>query len=546
MAALANLIGAEDRARYRSAGLWRGLALTQALDRWADEHPGKPAIIECRKDGGVTRLAYAELRERADRIAAGLQEIGVGPGEIVSLQLPNWWQFTALYLALVRLRAVINPIMPIFRAHEVGRILADTGSRVLVIPAAFRRFDHQAMIADLMPELPHLEHVLVTGGEPRPGFRAFDELWSSPRPAPASQPPDPDEVTELLFTSGTTGRPKGVLHSHDTLLAPVFACAQRLGLGSDDVIFMASPFAHQTGFDYGMAQGVLLGTTTVYLDQWDPVLAWDLLAEFRTTFTMGATPFLADTVREAARREATLPALRYFIAAGAPIPRAIVEEAGRRLPTLKVLAGWGMTENGLVTINGPDDPVEKVYTTDGSAQPGMDVAIFDEEGRRLPPGREGYLKVRGSQNFVGYFGDGAGYRGSFDHDGWFQTWDLAVQDAEGYIRITGRAKDVINRGGEKVPVAEVEELIYRHARVKEAALVAMPHARLGETGCLYVATHDGAPLPLEEIVGHLRSAGLTPQFLPERVETVPALPRTPSGKIQKYLLRADIAGKTGA
>jgi cyclohexanecarboxylate-CoA ligase len=540
---IANLIPAADRARYRAAGLWRDAILTQALDRWAATQPDKTAIVECRRDGGITRLSFAELRQRADRIAAGLAEEGVRAGEVVSLQLPNWWEFTALYLALVRLGAIINPIMPIFRAHEVSRILAETASRVLVIPAAFRRFDHQAMIAELQPRLPALQRVFVVGGAPRQPFASFDRLWARPSAAPSSPPPDADAVTELLFTSGTTGRPKGVLHSHNTLLAPVFACAGRLGLGEDDVIFMASPFAHQTGFDYGMVQGVLLGCTTVYLDQWDPALAWQLMADFGVTFTMGATPFLADSVREAARREAALPALRYFIAAGAPIPRAIVEEAGRRMPSLRVLAGWGMTENGLVTINGPADPADKVYTTDGSAQPGMEVGIFDEQGAALPPGREGYLKVRGSQNFVGYLGDEAGYRASFDSQGWFQTWDLAVQDAEGYIRITGRAKDIINRGGEKVPVAEVEELIYRHPKVREAALVAMPHPRLGETGCLFAATHDGQELTLEEVVAHLRAAGLTPQFLPERLELVDALPRTPSGKIQKYLLREAIAAK---
>ncbi len=270
-------------------------------------------------------------------------------------------------------------------------------------------------------------------------------------------------------------------------------------------------------------------------------LAWQRMAEHGVTFTMGATPYLADTVREAPRREAALPALRYFIAAGAPIPRAIVEEAGRRMPSLHVLAGWGMTENGLVTINGPTDPVAKVYTTDGSPQPGMEVRVADETGQTLPPGREGYLKVRGSQNFVGYVGDEDGYRASFDADGSFQTWDLAVRDTEGYLRITGRAKDVINRGGEKVPVAEVEELIYRHPKVREAALVAMPHARLGETGCLFAVPHEGQALSFEEIIAHLRGAGLTPQFLPERLELVAALPRTPSGKIQKYLLREEIA-----
>ena len=538
---IANLIPAADRARYRAAGLWRDTVLTQALDRWADAAPDKPAIVECRKDGGITRLTYAELRERTDRIAAGLAAEGVRAGDIVSLQLPNWWEFTALYLALARLDAIINPIMPIFRAHEVVRILGDTASRLLVIPATFRRFDHQAMIAELMPRLPALERVFVVDGAPIEPFRAFGDLWARPSAAPQRTPPDPDGVTELLFTSGTTGSPKGVLHSHNTLLAPVFACADRLGLHQDDVIFMASPFAHQTGFDYGMVQGVLLGTTTVYLDQWDPSLAWQLMADYRVTFTMGATPFLADMVREAARRAASLPALRYFIAAGAPIPRAIVEEAGRRMPSLHVLAGWGMTENGLVTINGPTDPIAKVYTTDGSPQPGMEVRIADEGGQTLPAASEGYLKVRGSQNFVGYFGDEAGYRKSFDADGWFQTWDLAAQDAEGYIRITGRAKDVINRGGEKVPVAEVEDLIHRHPKVREAALVAMPHPRLGETGCLFAVPHEGQQLTFEEIIAHLRGAGLTPQFLPERLELAAALPRTPSGKIQKYLLREEIA-----
>jgi cyclohexanecarboxylate-CoA ligase len=544
---LPNHIPREERERYRAAGLWRDAVLTDALDEHRRRRPDKVAIVERRRDGGTTTLTFAELAERADRIASGLAAAGVGAGDVVSLQLPNWWEFTAVYLACVRLGAVCNPIMPIFRHHEVRGILGRTGSRVLVIPDTFRRFDFQAMVADLRPDLPALETVFVVGDDVRPPHRPFRELWEGPSRTGSWPRPDPDRVTQLLFTSGTTGRPKGVLHSHNTLLAPVFASAARLRMGEADVIFMASPFAHQTGFEYGMAQGVLLGATTVYLDQWDPALAWDLMAEHGVTYTMAATPFLMETVREAARRGASLPTLRYFVSAGAPIPRAAVEEAAVRLPGTRVLAGWGMTENGLVTMNGPDDPPEKVYTTDGSPQPGMEVAVHDENGRPVPPGVEGHLKVRGSQNLVAYLGeDEATFRTAFDGDGWFRTWDLAVMDRDGFIRITGRAKDVINRGGEKVPVAEVEELVYRHPKVREAALVAMPHPRLGETSCLYVVAQEGEPPTLGEIVAHLRAAGLTPQFLPERLEVVPSLPRTPSGKIQKYLLREDIARKVAA
>ncbi|HET7340852.1 MAG TPA: AMP-binding protein, partial [Methylomirabilota bacterium] len=428
------------------------------LDRWARTRADKTAIVD-----GAGRYGYAQLARLVERVAHGLAAHGLERGDAISCQLPNWNEFIVLLLAAARLGAVVNPIPPIYRASELRFMVNRLESKAVVIPGVFRGFDHAAMLAELRPELPSVRHVFVARGAPGPGMVALaaltDTAWEQRegrRPLAGS---DPDQVCEIIFTSGTTGEPKGAMHTPRTVLADVRRVIERLQFSERDVLFMASTFAHQTGYLFGYLLNFALGATGVWLDVWNATEAARLIAAERVTFTMGATPFLQDLATVPGEHD--FSSLRLFISAGAPIPRALVRDARRRLGCA-ISAGWGMTENGLVTCNGLADAEEKVFGTDGRPVRDMQLQVVDGEGRPLPPGAEGDLLVRGPCQFVGYFKRPDFTRESHTAEGWFRTGDRARLDADGYLSVTGRSKDIIIRGGENIPVVEVENVLFTH------------------------------------------------------------------------------------
>src|SRR5437667_285225 len=292
------------------------------------------------------------------------------------------------------------------------------------------------------------------------------------------------------------------MHTANTALAIVYPLVERLGFSERDVALMSSTFGHQTGYLYGYGLTLLLGSTGVWLDVWNAEEAARLIEAERVTYTMGATPFLQDLTYSPAVDQRDLSSLRLFISAGAAIPRKLVQDARKRL-RCAISAGWGMSENGLVTCNGLDDPDEKVFGTDGRPLPGMDVAVVGDDGEILPAAREGDLLVRGHSQFVGYWKRPEFTRDGHTPDGWFKTGDRAVLDADGYLAITGRVKDLIIRGGENISVAEVENLLYAHPKVQNVAVVAMPDPRLVERACAFVIPTPGQSITLAEIVAYL-------------------------------------------
>jgi cyclohexanecarboxylate-CoA ligase len=509
--------------------------LLDHLARVVAATPEKTAVVAFRTDGATveTRLSYRELDAMAETVSRNLAARGVGAGDTVSFQLPNWWEFSVLHLACLKLGAVSNPLMVIFRARELGFMLKLAETKVLVVPARFRGFDYAEMADGLRAVLPDLRHVFTAGGSGR-GAEPFEALLA----ANATKLPEAalaaDDVIQLLYTSGTTGEPKGVLHTSNTMLANLVPFAARLALGAGDVIHMPSPMAHQLGFMYGLVLPVMLGATAVLQDIFTaPEMARQIVAE-GASFTMGATPFLNDLTEHVAASGVPTSSLRVFVSAGAPIPRALVAKAR---PTLgaAVISAWGMSENGAVTTTRIEDDEARATTTDGCALPGMEVGVFDPDGARTPAGAEGQLKVRGCSNFAGYL-----KRPELDNtdaEGWFDTGDLARMGGDGYIRIAGRSKDIIIRGGENIPVVEVEGLLYRHPAVAEVAVVGYPDERLGERACAFVKLREGAEFDFAEMAAYLGGQQMARQYIPERLEIVSELPRTPSGKIQKFRLR---------
>jgi cyclohexanecarboxylate-CoA ligase len=518
-------------AALRANGEWADIPMLRYFDDAVAEAPDRVAIIDCRENAPERPVSYRELDQASRRIAANLVRLGVQRGDIVSFQLPNGWEFVAMHLACLRAGAASNPLMPIFRQRELSFMLAYAQSRVMVVPKTFRGFDHAAMIRSLRPLLPHLEQLAVIGED---GDEGFDKVLMAPCDAPLPAPLGPDEVVQVLYTSGTTGMPKGVMHSSNTLMANARPFIARLGLDGRDRIFMGSPLAHQTGFLYGMWLPLIVRSCVVLTDVWEKDRAWPLIQKHRCSFTMASTPFLADLVASTQAPPPAEVALRMFVCGGAPIPRALAEQAEARLG-LRVLSVYGMSENGAITVTSPEAPRDKAINTDGSPLPGVRVRVVDAEGRDLPTGEEGRLLLHTPSNFLGYLQKPEAY--GMDADDWFESGDLARLDADGYVRITGRSKDIIIRGGENVPVVEVENLLYRHPAVVDAAVVAMPHERLGEIGCCYVSLKPGERFDLATLREYLSAAGMARHYWPERVEVIDTFPRTASGKIQKFQLR---------
>jgi cyclohexanecarboxylate-CoA ligase len=528
------------RAASVAQGFWHDRTINGDLDACLAACPDKIALTAVRVESGETRrFTYREMASLADRIAVGLSRLGVGRNDVVAMQLPNWWQFSLLYLACTRLGAVLNPLMPIFRERELSFMLKHGEAKVLVVPKSYRNFDHEAMARGLQPGLPMLKRVIVVDGG---GADDFDALLTKPewekepdaRAILAGNRPGPDDITQLIYTSGTTGEPKGVMHSANTLMANIIPYAQRLNLGADDVVLMASPMAHQTGFMYGLMMPIMLKQSVVLQDVWEPARAADLIRAEKVTFTMASTPFLTDLTRTVTESGNPAPTLKTFLCAGAPIPGPLVEQAQVGLGA-KIVSAWGMTENGAVTLIKLDDDDRLASTTDGCALPGVEVKVVDGEGKTLPPNEIGKLLVRACSNFGGYL-KRPQWNGT-DADGWFDTGDLAYMTAAGYIRISGRSKDVIIRGGENIPVVEVEALLYKHPSVAQVAIVAYPDERLGERACAVIVPKTGQTIDFADMTDFLKSHKLALQYIPERLIVRDAMPATPSGKIQKFRLR---------
>ncbi|MFA6297552.1 MAG: AMP-binding protein [Nocardioides sp.] len=531
--------------KFTEAGYWRNRTITDFLDEAAAATPDKPAFIDSR-----TQVSFGELKQQVDRCALGLLELGIEPGDVISFQLPNWVEWVVVHYAASRIGAVSNPLIPIYREREVGFMVGLAKSRLIVVPQEFRGFDYPAMVEGMRNDWPALEHVLVVGGPSGP--TSWEEFmatpWEERRDAAELDAvrPDPNAVTLLIFTSGTTGEPKGVMHTHNTVVSANDALPERLGITADTVFHMASTLAHLTGFLYGARLSVQNGATCVLQDVWDAATFVDLVERHGITYTSAATPFLHDLLKVPGLDERDLSSLTRFCCMGAPIPRVLVREARDLLPGLAVLGGWGQTEEGLVTLGIPGDPEDKVIDTDGYPFPGMEVRVVDFGGAALPAGEEGALQVRGPFVFVGYAErlemTRALYRPDPDGD-WFDTGDLAHIDAEGYLRISGRTKDVIIRGGENIPVSYVENVLYEHPDVDSVALVAIPDPRLQERACACLVLKPGAPeLTFAALQEFLATKGVAKQYWPEKLVILDDFPKTASGKIQKFQLRDSVAG----
>lgn len=534
----------EERSRYREQGWWREVTgLDELLDR-ARSQPHKAAIVSYRAGHAAPDVVtFGQLGHLVDRVACALIKLGVRPGDTVTIQLPNCWQFPALAFGVMRAGAVPNPVPHIYRRRELSFMLRHARSKVYVVQSEFRGFSYQDMGLELQGEIETLEHVITLGGQPGGSTLDFDSYVlgtlhelepGTPEQLEALRPAAEDPAF-LMFTSGTTGTPKAALHTHNTAWSAGRPLPEALHLTDSDVCFMASTVGHLTGFFWGTYLPLSTGQKVVYQDEWNARQLIDIIDVEGITWTISATPFAMDMINAQKEKPRSLSSLRAFACGGAAIPPqaaiAVREQLGVDLCSL-----WGMTEVGICSIHEIGTPVTTLAASDGMPVGYMEVRIVDEADEPVPDGEEGRLQARGPSIIVGYRDQPELTRGVERPGGWFETGDLGLRTPDGGIRITGRSKDIIIRGGQNVPVMEIENLLLGHGKVREVAVVAYPDPRLGERACAVVVPEGDGPT-LSELTDHLGAEGFTTQFWPERLEIVNELPRTPSGKVQKFVLR---------
>ncbi|WP_308491486.1 AMP-binding protein [Microbacterium terrisoli] len=524
------------------------------IRRWATERPHALALVDAAPERTVP-LTWAELDQAVDKAAALLLEFGVQHGDRVAVQLPNCAGFVVVAAAAARIGAVICPIMPIFRQREVAFALKRSQAKIVIVADNHRGRQHDRELAEILdgPEAvelavrnvlvmhltPGVAHVVPSCENPGVAWYAWHRAsaWAHvDRAALDARAPEPADAAQLLFTSGTSGEPKGVIHTHESLSRAAWMEIEQLPLNSTDTIFIPSPLAHQTGFLYGMWLSWVLGVPEIVQRAWNGKRALEVLDEWEGTFVQAATPFLTDLVREVEAGAAPPRALRIFVATGAAVPRALAEHATRVLGAT-VCGAFGTTETGLAALGSPADPATKAWGTDGKALHGVRLRIVDAAGHPVAPGVEGDFELTGPTVFRGYLDRPDLTAEAFTADGWYRTGDLATIDDDGYLRITGRVRDVINRGGEKVPVSEIEQLLYRHEAIDDVAIVAMPDPRLGERACAFAVLAPGRTLTFRQLQRYLDECLVSKSYWPERLEIVDELPRNAVGKVQKFLLR---------
>ncbi len=500
--------------------------------RRADETPDREMAV----DESGRRLTFGEYRDRCERAAAGLAAIGVGDGTVVSWVQPTTLEAMVLFGALRRLGAVQNPILPIYREREVGFIVRQAASALLIVPSTWRGFDYEAMARS------------VTEGT---GTRVLVSDRSLPEGDPATLPPPPDDdmtadgdapVRFIYYTSGTTAEPKGARHGDRSLRAASIGMSERLGLAEDDRFALVFPFTHIAGGVYIYA-AVAYGLTFVLDGAFDPATTIDLLRRERIT-QGGAGTFFHQTYLKAQQAlpagEKLFPEVRTFPGGGAPKPPSLHHELKAAFG-VGVVSGYGMTEAPILTMNHHDAGDEVLATTEGPAVAGTRLRIVTVDGKEAGVGEEGEVRAKGPQVTLGYL-DPALDADAFDDEGWFRTGDLGTLDADGNLTITGRLKDVIIRKGENISAKEVEDLLFTHPQVGDVAVVGLPDPESGERACAVVVTAPGAePITFDEMTRHLLAAGLITRKLPEQLELVDALPRNPSGKIVKFELQKRFA-----
>jgi acyl-coenzyme A synthetase/AMP-(fatty) acid ligase len=532
---------------YYAAGMWSTDTFHDLLVQCVERNPDKVFATD-----GTRSLTFRQLFDGAQRLAVGLHRQGWRAGDSAAVQLPSWVEFVQVLAALSRLGVIAVPIMPIYRREEVGYVASNAEIRGVFTPATFKKFNYLDMYVGLRQEHRDLTIVVTRPDSAADAIINADEGVFSLHGLEADtdddsareelgDPPGPDEPFVIVYTSGTTSRSKGCVHTFNTYCAGARALIAPFGCTEADVQFGPSPVAHTTGLVTSVLVPMLTGASTHLMAEWEPARGIEEIQRFGCTAAVTAPTFLHGLLTEYDAERHDLSTLRLWVCAGAPIPAAVVELAGATLPNIKVLSLYGRSENLVTTTCSVDDDVSRALTSDGSAVPGAEVKIVDLEGNEVPPGTEGDIAYRGPAHMIEYLGNSEETAALFTKNGLSKSGDLGVMTDDGYVRVTGRTKDIVIRGGMNISVREIDDNLVHHPDLLASSCVAMPDERLGERVCCFVVTASGHDAPtVEEVREFLLEKGMPIQKTPERIVAVSELPMTATGKVLKQELRKDI------
>lgn len=526
----------QRRAAYRQQGLWGDASLADYWQQTARAMPDKIAVV----DNHGASYTYSALDHAASCLANWMLAKGIESGDRIAFQLPGWCEFTVIYLACLKIGAVSVPLLPSWREAELVWVLNKCQAKMFFAPTLFKQTRPVDLILPLQNQLPQLQQIVgVDKLAPATSSLSLSQIIADNTSLTTAITTHGDELAAVLFTSGTEGLPKGVMLTHNNILASERAYCARLNLTWQDVFMMPAPLGHATGFLHGVTAPFLIGARSVLLDIFTPDACLALLEQQRCTCMLGATPFVYDLLNVLEKQPADLSALRFFLCGGTTIPKKVARECQQL--GIKLLSVYGSTESSPHAVVNLDDPLSRFMHTDGYAAAGVEIKVVDDARKTLPPGCEGEEASRGPNVFMGYFDEPELTARALDEEGWYYSGDLCRMDEAGYIKITGRKKDIIVRGGENISSREVEDILLQHPKIHDACVVAMSDERLGERSCAYVvlkAPHHS--LSLEEVVVFFSRKRVAKYKYPEHIVVIEKLPRTTSGKIQKFLLRKDI------
>jgi len=525
--------GAEQIKTWESDGTWANCTLAERVQQLAQISPDLVTHID-----GDEHLTVGSALSQAESLAAKLMRLGYVAGDVLAFEIPNWHEAVVIDIATSLLGLVACPIVPIYRDREVEQILLDANAKGIFVAHEFRGFDYLEMMTRIQSKLPKLQNIWTVRGH-SPSVGDLKDMVTETGGIKDWPKISPHSVKLVLYTSGTTGRAKAVLHTHNTLGRVIVKCMEVWSLVPEEKTFMPSPVTHVTGFAFGIEMPFFGGGPCVFLDKWDPSIAIDIIQKHQVAFMLCATPFMQELLNLCEAQKLTLPSMRLFPCGGAAIPPELIYRVRRSLTNCTAFRLYGSSEAPLITLGYFKPGQEKLAAeTDGEAYD-YEVKVVNEEGLRAEPGQEGEICARGPSVFLGYANE-EDNKEAFDHEGFFHSGDLGVLNAIGSLVFTGRIKDLINRGGEKISAKEVEDLLHDHPCIQEASVVAMPHERLGETVCAYVIAKNGQTLESSEILRFLENEKVAKQKLPEKFIFVTEFPKTPSGKVKKDLLRMDV------
>ncbi|WP_238382080.1 class I adenylate-forming enzyme family protein [Mycobacterium neumannii] len=513
------------------------LAVT-AADTIPDEIAGfiraqPDTVVMVHSDDHADEFTVTELFDESMRLAAGLAGLGIRAGDVVAVQLPNWRECFSAHAAAWLCGAVVLPIVPIYGPAEVAFIARQSGARAIILARQLRNRDTAATVA-AMADLPALQHRIVLGGA-HPGTVPLEELASTPATGFAPVNPDPNSRAVLVYTSGTTAEPKGVQHSHHSLLGELRAMDALRHTEADETTLAVFPSGHIAG-TLGILRLLCRSGRTIAMDAWNPEAAARLIAEHTVRVSAGAPIHLGGILDIAERDGLDVSSLREYTTGAAGVAGTLIRRADRF--GIGAYRCYGSSEHPTISVGRPEDPLDKRADTDGRIAPGTEIRLVDERGRDVPAGADGEILTQGPELFSGYTDPRFNAAGFVD--GWFRTGDVGRLDVEGFLTITDRKKDIIVRGGENISSKEVEDVVGSHPSVAEAAAIGAPDEKYGERVCVFVVLNDGQSFDTADAATHFAACGLARQKTPERIVVVSELPRTISGKVQKHRLREQL------